>query len=132
MALKFSSFSFRITCLFVYLDLVTGVSLKFLQFKAVFIKRFLCALRDKKSVITQFLLPIVFVLLGLILIKTSSEETDDKPRLLNLMNISLVAPSGSANIYYADLRSAGGGDNLFQVSYVLLMISTYMTNLFAM
>ncbi|XP_030830907.1 ATP-binding cassette transporter subfamily A isoform X1 [Strongylocentrotus purpuratus] len=86
--------------------LVTGIFLKFLQFKAIFIKRFLCALRDKKSVITQFILPIVFVILGIVLLKTSSDPTDDRARLLNLKNISEYAPSGSAKVFYADLTGS--------------------------
>lgn len=91
---------------FILSALVTGIFLKFLQFKAIFIKRFLCALRDKKSVITQFILPIVFVILGIVLLKTSSDPTDDRARLLNLKNISEYAPSGSAKVFYADLTGS--------------------------
>ncbi|XP_063951709.1 phospholipid-transporting ATPase ABCA3-like [Lytechinus pictus] len=102
-------------------NLVTGILLKFLQFKAIFIKRFLCALRDKKSVITQFILPIIFVILGIVLLKTSSDPTDDRARLLNLKNMSEYAPSGSAKIFYADLT---GDDDHFQYLEPLMMSLT--------
>ncbi|XP_072168711.1 phospholipid-transporting ATPase ABCA3-like [Diadema setosum] len=93
--------------------LVSGFGLKLYQFKAVFIKRFLCALRDKKSVITQFLLPIVFVILGLVLLVTSDPQEDDKPRLLNLQNITEYNSPFPTVVHFADLRS-GGANDFFQ------------------
>lgn len=110
-------------------ELVTGFYLKLLQFKAIFVKRFLCALRDKKSVITQFFLPIIFVILGIVLLKTSSGQTDDKARLLNLKNISAFAPAASANVFYADLTVGNPGEPFEYLEPIMTSLSVNSMNI---
>lgn len=70
----------------------------------MFQKRLICSIRDPKSWILQIILPLVFVLLGLIVAKTGTRLDPDPARELNLANISNVAPNGGAKAFIADLR----------------------------
>ncbi|XP_078344110.1 phospholipid-transporting ATPase ABCA3-like [Oculina patagonica] len=86
-------------------DLKSGLSLKWQQYKAMVIKRFLNSKREKKLVLTQFILPLLMVLLGLLLIKESEDRirTNEQPRVLRLSNLSI---EGVPNIgFYADFRA---------------------------
>ncbi|XP_071785236.1 phospholipid-transporting ATPase ABCA3-like isoform X1 [Asterias amurensis] len=96
-------------------DVHTGISLKMHQFVAIFIKRFLYSKRDKKSIVTQFILPIVFVIFGLLIIKTSDGLVSDPARILNLMNISRYDPSISPKVFYADLRNMTNNEDLVEI-----------------
>ena len=58
----------------------TGPVLWFQQFVAMFMKRFYNSLRFYIAVFTQLLLPLVFILLGLILIKIPASQFGDAPR----------------------------------------------------
>ncbi|CAH3155544.1 unnamed protein product [Porites evermanni] len=81
----------------------TGLSLKWQQYKAMLLKRFLNARREKKLVLTQLILPLLMVCLTLLLIKTLQESMQNEPpRILNLSNLSI---KGVPNIgFYADFR----------------------------
>ncbi|KAM7427451.1 hypothetical protein ABFA07_021424 [Porites harrisoni] len=81
----------------------TGLSLKWQQYKAMLLKRFLNARREKKLVLTQLILPLLMVFLALLLIKTLQEPMQNEPpRILNLSNLSI---KGVPNIgFYADFR----------------------------
>ena len=67
------------------------------------VKRFLNSKREKKLVLTQIILPLLMVLLGLLLIKTLQEPNkDEPPRVLKLSNLSI---EGVPNVgFYADFR----------------------------
>ncbi|XP_070574890.1 phospholipid-transporting ATPase ABCA3-like isoform X2 [Ptychodera flava] len=82
--------------------ILTGVTLKWLQFKAIFIKRLLHSKRDKKAIITQLVVPLVFVLFGLLLLVLVPYFGDDPPRTLTLHNMS--RENEDAFTYFADLR----------------------------
>ena len=99
-------------------ELKTGLSLKWQQYKAMLVKRFLNSKREKKLLVTQIILPLLMVLLGLLLIKASqSETTDEPPRVLKLSSLSI---EGVPNIgFYADFRlnvTAVARKSLFDVS----------------
>ena len=85
----------------------------------MFIKRFLNSRREKKLVVTQIILPLIMVLLGLLLIKASEDRTreNEPPRVLKLSNLSIA---GKPNIgFYADFRpneTASAKKSLFDVS----------------
>ncbi|CAH3155546.1 unnamed protein product, partial [Porites evermanni] len=81
----------------------TGLSLKWQQYKAMLLKRFLNARREKKLVLTQLILPLLMVCVALLLIKTLQEPMQNEPpRILNLSNLSI---KGVPNIgFYADFR----------------------------
>ena len=85
------------------------------------IKRFLNSKREKKLVLTQIILPLLMVLLGLLLIKDSEDSvrTNDPPRVLKLSNLSI---EGVPNIgFYADFRAnvtASTRKSLFDVSSI--------------
>ena len=63
--------------------------MKFHQFKAMFKKRLINSLRDKKAVITQFLLPLIMTIIGLTLAKIVPSVEDEPSRLLNFRNLSV-------------------------------------------
>ena len=80
------------------------MGLKWQQYKAMLIKRFLNSKREKKLVLTQIILPLLMVLLGLLIIKTLQEPNTDEPsRLLTLSHLSI---EDVPNIgFFADFRS---------------------------
>ncbi|KAM7436905.1 hypothetical protein ABFA07_013407 [Porites harrisoni] len=92
----------------------TGLSLKWQQYKAMLLKRFLNAKREKRLVLTQLILPLLMVCLALLLIKTLQEPMQNEPpRILNLSNLSI---KGAPNIgFYADFRP-GKKNALFDVA----------------
>ena len=68
----------------------TGPTLWLQQFVAMFLKRFYNSLRFYIAVITQLVLPLIFILLALILIKIPNPNLGDQPsRLLTLENSAL-------------------------------------------
>lgn len=87
----------------IFQELKTGLSLKWQQYKAMLLKRFLNARREKKLVLTQLILPFLMVLLGLLLIKILQEPNkDEPPRVLNLSNLSIKEVPNTG--FYADFR----------------------------
>ncbi|XP_073229976.1 phospholipid-transporting ATPase ABCA3-like [Porites lutea] len=83
--------------------LQTGLSLKWQQYKAMFLKRFLNSKRDKKAIITQLVLPLLMVLFGLLLITSIPTRTNDPPRVLKLSNLSVDDVFTKA--FFADYRN---------------------------
>ncbi|XP_066289391.1 phospholipid-transporting ATPase ABCA3-like isoform X2 [Branchiostoma lanceolatum] len=92
-------------------DLVKGCGLKWQQFKAMIVKRFLSAKRDKKALITQLILPLLFVLLGLLVSITFPARSSDPARELNFANASANEQTTGL---FADLRTQNSSGNLFQ------------------
>ena len=87
----------------IFPELKTGLSLKWQQYKAMLVKRFLNARREKKLILTQLILPLVMVLLGLLLIKTLQEPNkNEPPRVLKLSNLSIEGVPNAG--FYADFR----------------------------
>ena len=89
--------------LFFLLGLQTGFSLKWQQYKAMFLKRFLNSKRDKKAIITQLVLPLLMVFCGLLLITSIPTRTNDPPRVLKLSNLSIDDVFTKA--FFADYRN---------------------------
>ncbi|XP_077983290.1 phospholipid-transporting ATPase ABCA3-like [Glandiceps talaboti] len=79
-----------------------GIGLKWQQFRAIFTKRLLHSKRDKKSIGTQLVLPLTFVLVGLLLLVVSPYFSEDEPRILTMHNLSAENPD--AVTFFADLR----------------------------
>ena len=100
-----------------FLELKTGLNLKWQQYKAMFIKRFLNSRREKKLVVTQIILPLIMVLLGLLLIKTlQGPNKNEPPRVLKLSNLSVKGEPNTG--FYADFRqnaNASTKKSLFDV-----------------
>lgn len=96
------------------------MSLKWQQYKAMLIKRFLNSKREKKLVLTQIILPLLMVLLGLLLIKTLQEpNTDEPPRVLTLSHLSIKDVPNTG--FFADFRlnaSTSAKKKLFDVSQI--------------
>ncbi|XP_077982530.1 phospholipid-transporting ATPase ABCA3-like [Glandiceps talaboti] len=88
-----------------------GLELKWQQFRAIFIKRLLHSKRDRKAIITQLILPLVFVLFGLLLNVLSPRYTDNLPRTLTMHNLSAENPN--AMTFYADLRTGADDRDVF-------------------
>ena len=94
----------------------TGLRLKWQQYKAMLLKRFLNARREKRLVLTQLILPLLMVCLALLLIKTLQEPMQNEPpRILNLSNLSIKGAPNTG--FYADFRP-GIKNELFDVSCV--------------
>ncbi|XP_057304734.1 phospholipid-transporting ATPase ABCA3-like [Hydractinia symbiolongicarpus] len=85
-------------------SLLTGCALKATQFKAMFIKRFLNSKREKKAVLTQIVLPLLLVICGLVLSKSSNSQEDDISRQMSLS--MLKGKSDVLTGYYSDFSSS--------------------------
>lgn len=83
--------------------LQTGFSLRWQQYKAMFVKRFLNSKRDKKAIVTQLVLPLLMVVFGLLLITTVPARENDPPRVLKLSNLSVDGVHTKA--FFADFRN---------------------------
>ncbi|XP_046858898.1 phospholipid-transporting ATPase ABCA3-like [Xenia sp. Carnegie-2017] len=70
-------------------ELLTGVSLKIHQFKAMFMKRFLHSKRNKSAVLTQLFLPLLMTILGLTIAKVVEPIKDEPSRKLSLAKLSV-------------------------------------------
>ncbi|XP_020609398.1 ABC transporter A family member 6-like [Orbicella faveolata] len=88
--------------------LETGMKLKWHQYKAMFIKRFLNSKRDKKAIVTQLVLPLVMVLFGLLLITSIPTRDNDPPRVLKLSNLSVDDIYTKA--FFADYRNLSSAE----------------------
>lgn len=95
------------------LALNTGFKLWCQQFVAIFLKRFYNSLRFWVAIIWQLIIPLLFVLWGLILgVTTPGFNTDDPSRVLTIRN---SAPSDNVIFFHAQF---GYEDmSLFSVSY---------------
>ena len=81
----------------------TGAALWMQQFCAMFLKRLYNSVRFVWGVIWQLILPVLFILLGLILAKTlPGRNSDDPKRLLSLTN---SAPSNNLTLFWAQFIS---------------------------
>ena len=82
--------------------MLTGCNLALLQFEAMFIKRFLNSLREKKAIITQILIPVVLVLIGCLLSISSNPQQED-PKLA--LQLSMLKEKSEALYgYHVDYR----------------------------
>ena len=106
-----------------FIELETGLRLKWHQYKAMFIKRFLNSKRDKKAIITQLVLPVVMVLFGLLLISAIPARENDPPRILKLSNLSVDGIYTKA--FFADYRNLSSSDKTatFKVLNLLVWIT---------
>ena len=85
---------------------MTGCQLKATQFVAMFMKRFLNTKRDKKAVITQLIIPILLIILGLILSENVDSRVDDPALTLQLSKLLGKKNQDSIHGYYADTRTS--------------------------
>ena len=85
---------------------MTGCQLKATQFVAMFMKRFLNTKRDKKAVITQLIIPILLIILGLILQEYINSYQDDPALTLQLSKLLGKKNQDSSHGYYADTRAS--------------------------
>ncbi len=67
-----------------FVDLLTGFSLGWNHYKAMFIKRFLNSLREKKAIVSQILLPLLVTICGLALGKVTPTQTENPALILDL------------------------------------------------
>ena len=65
-----------------------GISLWVQQFWAMFIKRFYYTIRFYPSLVIQIVFPVIFTLVGILVILTS-KQGDDRPRFLFMNNSAL-------------------------------------------
>ena len=91
------------TCMYIYVHVTivclppftvpnSGVTLWFQQFYAMFLKKFYNSLRFWQAAITQLILPLLFILLGLVLVKTlPNDNENDPPRAMNVQNSAIDA-----------------------------------------
>ncbi|XP_033114079.1 ATP-binding cassette sub-family A member 3-like [Anneissia japonica] len=94
-------------------DLLSGCALKTQQFKAMFIKRFLNSKRDRKAVITQFLLPLLFVFCGLLIISVGDGTSND-PELELSLSMLTDAEDNDHKAYYANFVQNTVHQDVFQ------------------
>ncbi|XP_077866667.1 phospholipid-transporting ATPase ABCA3-like [Saccoglossus kowalevskii] len=105
---------------------VTGFSLKWLQFKAIFIKRYLNSKRDIKALVTQIILPLLFIIFGLLVEVTvaNAKSAQDPPLELTLTNL-YESDVGNLQAYYTDLRTLNTEPAIFDnLEDLLLTLST--------
>ena len=96
---KLSSFSMGVHSPF-YAAPNSGFTLWFQQLYALFRKRIYVSLRFWAAWISQFLLPIYFVMLALVLAKTIPQLTENNPK--RSLSLGDSAPSGKTILFWAD------------------------------
>ena len=99
-------------------ELVSGFALKWQQYKAMVMKRFLNSKRDKKAIVTQLVLPLLMVLFGLLLITSVPVQENDPARVLKLSNLSVDGVNSKS--FFADYRTVNTStkDSTFKVNYI--------------
>lgn len=109
------------------LELETGFRLKWNQYRAMFMKRFLNSKRDKKAIITQLVLPIIMVIFGLLLITTIPTRENDPPRVLKLSNLSVDGVHTKA--FFADYRNMSSSKKTatFEVREIHVLIFLHLS-----
>ena len=104
-----------------HLEFNTGVVLWIQQFYGLFVKRFLHSLRNWRAIITQVVLPILFVIFGLVLVETVPEVTsEDEQRQLSMRQSALLDDNILA--FFAEF---GSGSPIFKVHYSTIHILLY-------
>lgn len=102
----------------------TGPVLWLQQFVAMFLKRFYNSLRFYIAAITQLVLPLIFILLALILIKIPNPDFGERPsRLLTLKKSAL---SRNVTIFWAQFGDTPANFNLSVQYNMDSFIYTYM------
>ena len=82
------------------------------QFYALLVKRFLHSIRNWRAIIIQIVLPVLFILLGLILIETIPGVRDaDELRVMSLPESALI--EDDIITFFAEF---GNGPPIFEVS----------------
>lgn len=99
-------------CVYSFAELNSGYVLWIQQFYALLVKRLLHSIRNWRALIIQVVLPVVFILLGLILIETVPSISDaDESRVMSLPESALV--DDDIVTFYAEF---GSGTPIFQVN----------------
>ena len=90
----------------------SGYVLWIQQFYALLVKRFLHSIRNWRAIIIQIVLPVMFILLGLILIETVPGVRDaDELRMMSLPESALI--EDDIITFFAEF---GNGPRIFEVS----------------
>ena len=103
----------------------TGVKLWFQQFVAMFMKRFYNSFRYWVAILWQLIIPILFVVLALVVVKVISQsgsyDSNEPSRVLTIKN---SAPSHDISFFWADFASLENNFRI-EVFYIfhLLMCS---------
>ena len=77
----------------------TGITLWFQQFYAMFLKRFYNSLRFYTAVIIQLIIPLLFIILALLIVKLPDNSPRDDPR--RLLTLSRSSMSDDAEVFWA-------------------------------
>ena len=95
-------------------ELNTGIVLWLQQFYGLLIKRFLHSLRNWRAIITQLIMPVIFIILGLVLVYTvPGINSLDPKRSLSLRNSGI--DDEDIRTFYAE---CGNGNPIFQVRQI--------------
>eukprot|EP00049_Salpingoeca_infusionum_P004186 m.75537 g.75537 ORF g.75537 m.75537 type:complete len:1711 (-) comp12452_c2_seq4:1262-6394(-) len=98
-----------------YDSLLTGPSLKWQQFKAMFIKRIIHSKRNWGAVFTQIILPMAFVFMALMIAKSQPTVTESPSRALFRLNDSY----GDSNVaWVGDRDGSAGTPNVNSTGYL--------------
>ena len=101
-------------CMNFPVELNSGYVLWIQQFYGLLVKRFLHSIRNWRAVIIQVVLPVMFILLGLILIETVPSVSDpDELREMSLTESAL--DEDDITTFFADFGNTG----MFTVSNLL-------------
>ena len=100
----------------------TGIILWFQQFCAMFLKRIYNSFRFYGAVVSQLVLPLVFVLFGLILIVTVPSSNEDDPKRSLGLSASAISPD-NVSVFYAQFGdiSVGSSNFNFSVSFICIL-----------
>ena len=98
-------------------ELNTGILLWFQQFYGLLIKRFLHSLRNWHAIITQLIMPIVFIVLGLVLVYTVPGTSSLDPKRSLTLEDSAI-DEDNIKTFYAVF---GDGNSMSQVSLMHTM-----------
>ena len=84
----------------------SGLSLWLQQFRAIFVKRFYNSVRFWSAIVCQFLMPLIFtilaLLMGYLVTSLGSEQNQDPLRTLSLQD---TAPSKNISLFWAQFGS---------------------------
>ena len=95
-------------------ELNTGIVLWFQQFYGLLIKRFLHSLRNWRAIITQLIMPVLFIALGLSLVySVPGTSSLDPKRSLSLRSSAI--DDEDIRIFHAEF---GNGNPIFQVRQI--------------
>ena len=94
----------------------TGPLLWLQQFLAMFLKRFYNSLRYYVAVITQLILPLIFLILALLIVKIPSVKPRDDPR--RVLTLSHSSLSDTAEVFWVQFGDIPPAFSL-QVSLIM-------------